>query len=145
MLFISSRPQCIKAKSYFFRNKNRFITLSIWISFETRLKQSAPSMSISIMCSRRKQSNGCVHGCWPTRNTNTAALSTAWRSTDLQSSTSGMPWSPIFSTTTGIILDMGSATERRPFSVTPSFIGGAHTQIDPCARIEDRWRQAYER
>ena len=80
---------------YLFRNKNRFVRLSIWTSFETPLQQSAPSISISIMCSRRKQNNACVHGCWPTRNTNMAALSTAWRSTDLQSSTSGMPCSPI--------------------------------------------------
>ena len=33
---------------------------------------------------------------------------------------------------TGIILVMGSASERRRYNVTSSFIGWAHTQSNPC-------------
>ena len=32
----------------------------------------------------------------------------------------------------GVILGMGSANERRHYYVTPSLIGWAHTQNDPC-------------
>ena len=34
-----------------------------------------------------------------------------------------------------IILRMGSVNEKLRYIVTPSFIGGAHNQIDPWARV----------
>ena len=38
----------------------------------------------------------------------------------------------------GIILGMGTANGRRRYYVTPSLIGWAHTQNDPCA-VVDKW------
>ena len=36
---------------------------------------------------------------------------------------------------TGIILGMGSANKRRRYNLTPSLIGWAHTQNNPCFTI----------
>ena len=43
----------------------------------------------------------------------------------------------------GIILGMGSSNERRRYYVTPSLIGWAHTQNDPCNPQVSLKRQAY--
>ena len=43
-----------------------------------------------------------------------------------------VPWSTTL--LAGIILGVGSASERRRYNVTLSLIGGAHTQNDACSR-----------
>ena len=44
-------------------------------------------------------------------------------------------WSPLV-TTPGIILCMGSASEKRRYIVTPPLIGWAHTQQDACIQLK---------